>query len=65
MTRHAFGGEYVTTSKTTLHEGTYDDVRDETRLHSNQVQAHRNKAAACKRFDEKWKQVRNPTIGRT
>ena len=45
VTRHAFEGEYVTTSKTTLHDDTYEDVRAETRLHSNHVQAARNKAA--------------------
>jgi len=49
VTRQAFDGEYVTTSKTTLHDDTYSEVRDETRLHSNHVQAARNKAAeACK-----------------
>ena len=57
MTRHAFQDECVTTSKTTLHDGTYGDVRDETRLHTNHVQAARNKAAeACKSAAEKWKQ---------
>jgi putative transposase len=55
-TRHAFNGEYVTTSKTTLHDDTYEDVRDETALHSNHVQAARNKAAeACKSVVAKWK----------
>ena len=54
--RHAFEGEYVTTSKTTLHDDTYEDVREETALHSNHVQAARNKAAdACKSVVEKWK----------
>ena len=57
VTRHAFEGEYVTTSKTTLHDDTYEDVRAETRLHSNHVQAARNKAAdACKGVVETWKQ---------
>ncbi|SFB71965.1 transposase, IS605 OrfB family, central region [Halobiforma haloterrestris] len=56
VTRHAFQGEYVTTSKTTLHDDTYEDVRDETALHSNHVQAARNKAAeACKSVVKKWK----------
>ncbi|MFB6251754.1 MAG: RNA-guided endonuclease InsQ/TnpB family protein [Halobellus sp.] len=46
---YAFDGEYITTSKSDLHEKTYSDVRDQTRLHSNHVQAARNKAtAACK-----------------
>jgi IS605 OrfB family transposase len=57
VTDAAFDGEYVTTSKTTLHDDTYDDVRDETRLHSNHVQAARNKAAeACKNVVKRWKQ---------
>ncbi len=30
VTRHAFEGGYVTTSKTTLHHETYEDVRDQT-----------------------------------
>jgi len=54
---HAFDGEYVTTSKTTLHDNTYDDVREATDLHSNHVQSARNKAAeACKGVVERWKQ---------
>jgi IS605 OrfB family transposase len=56
VTRHAFAGEYVTTSKTTLHDDTYSDVREKTRLHSNHVQSARNKAAdACKSMVKKWK----------
>ena len=63
VTRHAFEGEYVTTSKTTLHDDTYDDVRDETCLHSNHVQAARNKAAeACKSVVEKWKQDKKASM---
>jgi len=63
VTRHAFKGEYVTTSKTTLHHDTYDDVRDETALHSNHVQAARNKAAeACKSVVEKWRQGKNASM---
>ncbi len=55
VTSYAFHGEYVTTSKTTLHDETYEDVRDETALHSNHVQAARNKAAdACKSVVKKW-----------
>lgn len=42
---HAVDGEYVETSKTTLQEETYDEIRDRTRLHSQHVQAARNKAA--------------------
>ncbi|RQG89494.1 RNA-guided endonuclease InsQ/TnpB family protein [Natrarchaeobius chitinivorans] len=63
VTRHAFDGEYVTTSKTTLHHETYEDVRDETALHSNHVQAARNKAAeACKSVVAKWKQGKKASM---
>ena len=63
VTRHAFQGEYVTTSKTTLHHDTYEDVRDKTRLHSNHVQAARNKAAeACKSVVKKWKQSKKASM---
>jgi len=63
VTRHACEGEYVTTSKTTLHEETYEDVRDGTALHSNHVQAARNKAAeACKSVVEKWKQGKKASM---
>jgi len=55
---HAFEGEYVTTSKTTLDDETYDDVRELTdRFNGGLVQAARNKAAdACKSVVAKWKQ---------
>ena len=63
VTRHAFQGDYVTTSKTTLNDDTYDDVRNKTRLHSNHVQAARNKAAdACKSVVEKWKQGKKASM---
>jgi IS605 OrfB family transposase len=63
VTRHAFQQEYVTTSKTTLNDDTYEDVRDETRLHSNHVQAARNKAAdACKSVVKKWKQGKKASM---
>ena len=63
VTRHAFDGKYVTTSKTTLHHDTYNDVRGETALHSNHVQAARNKAAeACKSVVETWKQGKNASM---
>jgi len=63
VTRHAFEGECVTTSKTTLNDDTYEDVRDETALHSNHVQAARNKAAeACKSVVEKWKQGKKASM---
>lgn len=32
-----WAAQYVTTSKTTLNDGTYDDVREDTNLHSNHV----------------------------
>jgi len=55
---HAVQGEYVTTSKTTLDDETYDAVRDATgRFNGGLVQAARNKAAeACKSVVERWKQ---------
>ncbi|WP_299236417.1 RNA-guided endonuclease InsQ/TnpB family protein [Natronomonas sp.] len=63
VTRHAFEGEYITTSKTALHDDTYEDVRDETPLHSNHVQAARNKAAeACKSVVEKCKQGKKASM---
>ena len=63
VTRHAFEGESVTTSKTTLHDDTYDEVRDETALHSNHVQAARNKAAeACKSVVERWNQGKKASM---
>ena len=63
VTRHAFEGEYVSTSKTTLNDETYENVRDKTELHSNHVQAAQNKAAdACKSVVEKWKQGKKASI---
>ncbi len=58
VTDHAFEGEYVTTSKTTLDDETYDDVREATDgFNGGLVQAARNKAAeACKSVVAKWKQ---------
>ena len=55
---HAFQGEYVTTSKTTLDDETYDDVREATDgFNGGLVQAARNKAAeACKSVVANWKQ---------
>jgi len=54
---HAFQGEYVTTSKTTLDDETYDDVREKTNgFNGGLVQAARNKAAeACKSVVARWK----------
>ena len=58
VTDHAFQGKYVTTSKTTLDDETYDDVREKTDgFNGGLVQAARNKAAeACKSVVAKWKQ---------
>jgi IS605 OrfB family transposase len=54
---HAWQGEYKTTSKAQLQEETYDDVRDQTRLHANLVQNARNKAAdAVQSVVARWKQ---------
>ena len=54
---HAFQGEYITTSKTTLDDETYDDVREATDgFNGGLVQAARNKAAeACKSVVARWK----------
>jgi IS605 OrfB family transposase len=41
----AWDGEWAETRSSVLHEQTYDDVRDQTRLHSNHVQSARNRAA--------------------
>ena len=58
---HAFQGEYVTTSKTTLDDETYDDVREQTDgFNGGLVQAARNKAAeACKSVVARWKNGKN------
>src|SRR6056297_3208342 len=55
---HAFKGEYVTTSKATLDDETYDDVREKTDgFNGGLGQAARNKAAeACKSVVARWKQ---------
>ncbi len=54
---HAWQGEYKTTSKAQLQEETYDDVREQTRLHANLVQNARNKAAdAVQGVVARWKQ---------
>ena len=54
---HAFRGEYVTTSKTTLDDETYAEVREKTDgFNGGLVQAARNKAAeACKSVVARWK----------
>jgi len=64
---HAFKGEYVTTSKTTLDDETYHDVREKTDgFNGGLVQAARNKAAeACKSVVARWrngKKASKPTF---
>jgi IS605 OrfB family transposase len=56
VTDYAFHGEYVTTSKHTLDDETYDDVREVTDgFNGGLVQAARNKAAdACKSVVARW-----------
>ena len=54
---YAWQGEYKTTSKAQLQEETYDEVREQTRLHANLVQNARNKAAdAVQGVVARWKQ---------
>jgi IS605 OrfB family transposase len=56
----AFDGEYALTSKRKLHNRTYGQVREETRLHSNLVQAARSRAAeSLKSVVAKWKCGKN------
>ena len=38
----AWDGEWAETRSSVLHEQTYNDVREQTRLHSNHVQSARN-----------------------
>jgi len=52
----AFDDGYAVTSKRELHDRTYEQVRDETQLHSNLVQAARSRAAdSLKSVVTKWK----------
>ena len=54
---HAFEGDWVTTSKAQLQAETYEEVRDQTRLHANLVQNARNKTAdAAKATVARWQQ---------
>jgi IS605 OrfB family transposase len=51
----AWDGEWAETRKSVLHEQTYDDVREQTRLHSNHVQSARDRAVdALKSVVAKW-----------
>ena len=57
VVQDAWKDDYKPTSKRKLHNRTYDDVRDQTRLQANLVQSARNKAAeAIKSVVERWKQ---------
>ncbi len=56
---------YVETSKGKLNSRTYDDVRRETDLHANLVQAARSRAAeALKSVTTKWKRGRYASLPR-
>ena len=51
----AWDGEWAETRSSVLHEQTYDDVREQTRLHSNHVQSARDRAVdAIKGVVAKW-----------
>ncbi|PHQ40130.1 transposase [Halorubrum persicum] len=52
----AWDGEWAETRSSVLHEMTYDEVREQTRLHSNHVQSARNRAVdALKSVVAEWK----------
>ncbi|MGQ4557244.1 RNA-guided endonuclease TnpB family protein [Halobellus sp. GM3] len=52
----AWDGEWAETRSSVLHEMTYDEVREQTRLHSNHVQSARNRAVdALKSIVAEWK----------
>jgi IS605 OrfB family transposase len=51
----AWDGEWAETRSAVLHDATYDEVREQTRLHSNHVQSARDRAAdAIKSVVAKW-----------
>jgi IS605 OrfB family transposase len=57
VVQDAWQDDYKPTSKTELHDRTYSDVRDQTRLQANLVQSARNKAAeAIKSVVARWKE---------
>jgi len=57
----AWKPDWKITSKQKLHDQTYYDVRDESPLPANLVQAARNRAAeAVKGCVERWKKARKP-----
>src|SRR6056297_677125 len=55
VVRDAWKDDHKPTSKTKLHDRTYDDVREQTRLQANLVQSARNRAAeAIKGVVARW-----------
>jgi putative transposase len=55
VVRDAWEDDYKPTSKTKLHDRTYSDVREQTRLQANLVQSARNRAAeAIKGVVARW-----------
>ena len=55
VVRDAWQDDYKPTSKTKLHDRTYSDVREQTRLQANLVQSARNRAAeAIKGVVARW-----------
>jgi IS605 OrfB family transposase len=55
VVQDAWRDDYKPTSKTKLHDRTYADVREQTRLHANLVQSARNRAAeAIKGVVARW-----------
>ena len=56
VVQDAWQDDYKPTSKNTLHDRTYSDVREQTRLQANLVQSARNRAAeAIKSVVARWK----------
>jgi putative transposase len=59
----AYDGEWVETRASVLHDETYSDVRDRTRLHSNLVQSARNQAVQALRATvAKWKNGKEASL---
>ena len=59
----AWDGDWAETRSSVLHEQTYDDVRDQTRLHSNHVQSARDRAVdALKGVVAKWSKGESASV---
>ncbi|MEF8819180.1 MAG: transposase [Haloferacaceae archaeon] len=59
----AWDGEWVETRKSVLHDETYHDVREQTRLHSNHVQSARDRAVdALKSVVATWSKGRYASL---